>query len=102
MSGSRRLIALTLIMAGVVIAVATIVFYVLYTAAFAEERERLVETAQSQARLIEAVARFNAIYSSDYPEVRVPNSLCIAPASSFVIPAPIWHSQTREYAFGKE
>jgi signal transduction histidine kinase len=67
LSGSRRLIALTLIMAGVVIAVAALVFYVLYTAAIEEERERLVETAQSQARLIEAIARFDSVYSSEYP-----------------------------------
>jgi signal transduction histidine kinase len=39
----------------------------LYTAAIDEEKERLVETAKSQARLIEAVARFDSIYSKDYP-----------------------------------
>jgi PAS domain S-box-containing protein len=40
----------------------------LYSTAFEEERARLVEIAQSQARLVEAVARFDAIYSKDYPE----------------------------------
>jgi PAS domain S-box-containing protein len=40
--------------------VAGITIFSLYQAAISEERERLVETAQSQARLIEAVARFDA------------------------------------------
>lgn len=42
--------------------------HILYHAALDEERSRLVETAQSQARLMEAVARFNEVYSLDYPE----------------------------------
>ena len=45
-----------------------ITIYVLYGTAFEEVRERLVETAQSQARLIEAIARFDAVYSKGYPE----------------------------------
>ncbi|MDP6787530.1 MAG: PAS domain S-box protein, partial [Rhodospirillales bacterium] len=40
----------------------------LYATAFAEQRLRLVETAKSQARLMEAVARFDQKYSSDYPQ----------------------------------
>jgi len=40
--------------------VAGITIFSLYQAAIGEQRERLVETAQSQARLIEAVARFDA------------------------------------------
>ncbi len=40
----------------------------LYRTGFEEQRARLVETAESRARLIEAVARFDAIYSHDYPE----------------------------------
>ena len=39
----------------------------LYTTAISEERTRLKETAQSQARLIEAIARFDTQYSKDYP-----------------------------------
>jgi len=48
--------------------VAGITITSLYQAAISEQRERLVETAQSQARLIEAVARFDEKYSKDYPE----------------------------------
>jgi hypothetical protein len=39
----------------------------LFRTALDEERARLVETAKSQARLIEAIARFDARYSNDYP-----------------------------------
>jgi signal transduction histidine kinase/CheY-like chemotaxis protein len=43
--------------------------YVLYEAAFRQQRERLVEVVQSQARLIEAIARFDSIHSQkDHPE----------------------------------
>lgn len=48
-------------------AIATIILgtaiYILYEAAFQEQRYRLIETAQSQARLIEAVARFDQKHS---------------------------------------
>jgi hypothetical protein len=40
----------------------------LFQTALDEERARLEETAKSQARLIEAIARFDARYSDDYPE----------------------------------
>ncbi|MDP6342946.1 MAG: PAS domain S-box protein [Alphaproteobacteria bacterium] len=40
---------------------------VLYDTAFEEARARLMETAQSQARLMEAVARFDRRESRDYP-----------------------------------
>ena len=39
----------------------------LYRTAMRGERERLVETVQSQARLIEAIARFDSQYTKDYP-----------------------------------
>ena len=39
---------------------------VLYSAAFSEEKNRLRELSQSQARLIEAVARFDRQYSTAY------------------------------------
>jgi diguanylate cyclase (GGDEF)-like protein/PAS domain S-box-containing protein len=41
--------------------------YITYLAAFEEEGLRLREIAQSQARLLESVARFDAQYSSDFP-----------------------------------
>jgi hypothetical protein len=40
---------------------------ILYRTALREERARLEETAQSQARLIEAVARFDATHTA-YPD----------------------------------
>lgn len=40
--------------------------FVLYSAAFNQEKNRLRELAQSQARLIEAVARFDKIYSTTF------------------------------------
>jgi len=50
------------------IAAAPVAIGVLYRTAFNEERSRLVETAQSQARLIEAIACFDQAYSHDYSE----------------------------------
>ena len=60
MSNRRRVLILILIMALSAVFVAGITIFSLYQAAISEEKERLVETAQSQARLIEAVARFDA------------------------------------------
>jgi hypothetical protein len=54
-------------MSSIVIVVESIAVGILYRTAFEEEKLRLVETAKSQARLIEAVARFDKIYSNDYP-----------------------------------
>jgi len=66
MSERRRVLVLILIMATASLIVAGITISMLYRAAFEEARARLVETAQSQARLIESIARFDAIYSRDY------------------------------------
>ncbi|MGD8382339.1 MAG: hypothetical protein PVJ11_09365, partial [Syntrophobacterales bacterium] len=60
MGERRRLFLLVLIMTTVSLVVAGITIYVLYGTAFEQQRERLVEAAQSQARLIEAIARFDA------------------------------------------
>jgi PAS domain S-box-containing protein len=69
MSNRKRVLILILIMALSSLFVAGITIFSLYQAAISEQRERLVETAQSQARLIEAVARFNAASGkSDGPE----------------------------------
>ena len=59
------LLVMTMIASCLIIAVTTIT--ILYTTAIKEERGRLIETAQSQARLIESIARFDGIYSKDYP-----------------------------------
>jgi hypothetical protein len=62
------LILLILIMTTVAVGIGVAAITILYRAALDEERSRLVETAQSQARLMEAVARFDELYSLDYPE----------------------------------
>jgi PAS domain S-box-containing protein len=59
MGERKRLTFLIFIMTTVSLLVAGITIYLLYGTAFDEERARLVEVAQSQARLIEAVARFD-------------------------------------------
>ena len=60
MSNRKRVLILIFIMALSALLAAGITIFSLYQAAISEERERLVETAQSHARLIEAVARFDA------------------------------------------
>ena len=67
MSERKRMFFLILIMITVSLVVVGITIYVLYDTAFDENRERLVETAQSQARLIEAVARFDVAKEIAHP-----------------------------------
>lgn len=68
-TGRQRLGALILIIAGVAAIVGGAGATLLYHQSLAEHRGRLVELAQSQARLIEAVARFDAQYSvHDHPD----------------------------------
>ena len=55
-------------MTTVTIIVEFVTIGMLYRAALNEEKARLVETAKSQARLIEAIARFNVLYNKDYPK----------------------------------
>ncbi|MBW1609259.1 MAG: PAS domain S-box protein, partial [Deltaproteobacteria bacterium] len=57
---------LILIMLTVCSVVAGITIYNLYGAAFDQQRERLLETVQSQARLIEGVARFNVLHKQKW------------------------------------
>ena len=57
MSERRRILFLILIMSIIALIVGGISIALLYRVALAEEQARLVETAQSQARLIEAMAR---------------------------------------------
>jgi hypothetical protein len=67
MTPRKRVLLLISIMASVVLLVLVSSFIMLFQTALEEERARLVVTAKSQARLIEAIARFDAQYSSDYP-----------------------------------
>ena len=68
MRDRKIILLLILIMTTVSLTVAGTAITVLYQTAMAEERARLVETAQSQARLLEAVARFGGAHSAhDHP-----------------------------------
>lgn len=66
MSERKSFLALTLIMAVACASVIGITLLLTYREHLADERERLAVTAQSQARLMEAVTRFDTEYSSDY------------------------------------
>ncbi len=68
MSERKRILSLVLIMAAVSFLLVGISLYFLYNTGLEEGRERLLETVQSQARLIEAVARFDALHAKGYPE----------------------------------
>ena len=67
MSPRNRIFLLIMIMSTIVVTAESITIGLLYQTAFEQERLRLVETAKSQARLIEAVARFDEVYSADFP-----------------------------------
>ena len=54
-------------MASIVLAIEVITIGILYNTSLAGEKLRLEEAAKSQARLIEAVARFDSVYNNDYP-----------------------------------
>lgn len=64
----RRVLLSLLVMMLAVLAVQAVATTMLYRAAVSEERERLRETAQSQARLIEAIARHDRAHSAGDPE----------------------------------
>jgi len=68
MTPRKRIFVLISIMALVVLLAVVTSLIMLYRTALDEERARLEETAKSQARLIEAIARFDAEYSNDYPK----------------------------------
>lgn len=68
MTERKRLYMLISVMTGASLLVGGIAIGVLYRAAIDEESDRLMESAQSQARLIEAVARFDAVQSTDFPD----------------------------------
>ena len=62
---NRNIIAMILILVVIVLAALGISNYLLYKTAFNQERLRMIEIAQSQARLIEAIAQFNKTHSKD-------------------------------------
>ena len=66
MNERKRVIFLILIMAFISLIIAGVTIASLYRTAIREEKERLVETAQSHARLIESIARFDAVHSVSY------------------------------------
>ena len=68
MDDRKRFLLLFFIMTAVCLIITTVSIWILYLTSIEEERDRLTETAQSQARLIESIARFDTIYSTDYPE----------------------------------
>lgn len=68
MQDQKRLYWLMSIMMVVSLLVGGIAIQVLYRAALNEQRDWLIQSARSQARLIEAVARFDAVESANYPE----------------------------------
>ncbi|ACL02006.1 PAS/PAC sensor hybrid histidine kinase [Desulfatibacillum aliphaticivorans] len=68
MKDQNRFLILVLIMASVCLLATGVSIWILYHTSIEVERNRLVETAQSQARLIEAVGRFDAQYSRNYPK----------------------------------
>jgi PAS domain S-box-containing protein len=63
----KKILLLLIIVAATALVAVAATIALLYHAALKEERARLTETAQSQARLIEAVARFDGKYSAAYP-----------------------------------
>ena len=68
MAWRRRLLILILIMTIVSLVITGITIFILYNVAFEQSQDRLVEIVKNQARLIEAIARFDATYSEqDYP-----------------------------------
>jgi len=68
MRGKKRLILLFLLLIVSCVLVSGVSIWFLYKTALQAERDRLTETVTSQARLIEAIARFDEQYSKDYPE----------------------------------
>lgn len=67
MKPRNRILLLIVIMGIIVLTVAGVAVRILYRTALEEERLRLIVTAKSQARLIEAVARFDRQHTPDYP-----------------------------------
>ena len=67
MNPHKRIAVLVLLMCIIVIVAETITINILYNTALEEEKMRLIVSARSQARLIEAISRFDQQHSKDYP-----------------------------------
>ena len=63
----KAFLILMAIMATIAVTIAGVFVTILYETAFEQQRSRLIEIAQSQARFLEAVARFDQVQSRDYP-----------------------------------
>jgi signal transduction histidine kinase len=63
----RRVLILSLVMIVTALIIGVTAIYLLYAAAIEGQHTRLIEIAQSRARMIEAVTRFDQKYSRDYP-----------------------------------
>lgn len=63
MSGYKRVILLIVVMSVVAAAVGAVTLWALYNAAVRQQRDRLVETAQSRARLVEAMLEHEERYA---------------------------------------
>ncbi|MFC1839676.1 PAS domain S-box protein [Thermodesulfobacteriota bacterium] len=73
MTGRFRILLLGVILTTVSIIVSATSMTMLYFTAIDQQRVRLVETAQSQARLIESIARFNVAHHEEWhPGIGVP------------------------------
>ena len=69
MHDKKQIIILALIMTTAALTAGGVAIGLLYQAAFNEQKVHLINNAKSQARLIEAIARFDRIYSQeDYPK----------------------------------
>ena len=62
-----RVLVIVLIMATLSFLVTGSTIWLLYRAALAGQRARLIDTQHSQAHLIEAIARYDAVHSIEYP-----------------------------------
>ena len=67
MSEKRSIFLLILILTAIVLIATAITSVSLHESEFENQRKRLVVTAKSQARLIEAIARFNRKFNQGYP-----------------------------------
>lgn len=66
MNEAKRMLLLILIMIATCVIVSGAIIIILYSTAFDQQRYRLMETAKSQARLMEAIARFDVINQERY------------------------------------